>query len=67
MKKLLLRSFNNECDYSVDNVKFNFFDRQVARIEKSLEAAKKLGRILNAQVTEAKGSKQSRREDIHAY
>lgn len=52
MKKLLLRSFNNECDYCVDNVKFNNVDRHVARIEKSFDAASKLGRILNARITD---------------
>jgi hypothetical protein len=53
MKKLLLRSFNNECDYCIDNVKFNNVENHRARIEKSFEAVKKLGRILNAQITEA--------------
>ena len=53
MKKLLLRSFNNECDYCVDNVKFNNVENHRARIEKSYEAVKKLGRMLNAQITEA--------------
>jgi hypothetical protein len=53
MKKLLLRSFNNECDYCVDNVKFNNIENHRTRIEKSFEAVKKLGRILNAQITDA--------------
>jgi hypothetical protein len=53
MKKLLLRSFNNECDYCVDNVKFNNVENHQTRLEKSFEAVKKLGRILNAQITEA--------------
>jgi hypothetical protein len=33
MKKLLLRSFNNECDYCVDNVKFN--NMEVNEIEQT--------------------------------
>lgn len=51
MKKLLLRSFNNECDYCVDNVKFNNLDNFESRIEKSFIALEKLGRITNARIT----------------
>lgn len=50
MKKLLLRSFNNECDYCVDNVKFSNIATFEKRIEKSFDALKKLGRIINAEV-----------------
>jgi hypothetical protein len=53
MKKLLLRSFNNECDYCVDNVKFNNMEVNEKRIEKSHEALTKLGRIMQARITEA--------------
>lgn len=53
MKKLLLRSFNNECDYCVDNVKFNNIESHASRIEKSFEAVRKLGRILDASITSA--------------
>ncbi|MCZ7555765.1 MAG: DUF4041 domain-containing protein [Bacteroidia bacterium] len=53
MKKLILRSFNNECDYCVDNVKFNNMDSQEKRIEKSFETLNKLGRIMNAKITDA--------------
>lgn len=63
MKKLLLRSFNNECDYCVDNVKFNNVENHRARIEKSYEAVKKLGRMLNAQITEA--YKQLKLNELH--
>lgn len=52
MKKLLLRSFNNECDYCVDNVKFHNIETFRERIKKAFAAAKKLGRILNAEITE---------------
>lgn len=52
MKKLLLRSFNNECDYCVDNVKFNNFDTNLKRIEKSYEQLNKLGRIMKAVLSE---------------
>jgi hypothetical protein len=63
MKKLLLRSFNNECDYCVDNVKFNNVENHSSRIEKSFEAVKKLGRILNAQITDA--YKQLKLDELH--
>lgn len=63
MKKLLLRSFNNECDYCVDNVKFNNVENHGARIDKSFEAVKKLGRILNAQITDA--YKQLKLDELH--
>lgn len=53
MKKLLLRSFNNECDYCVDNVKFNNIESTENRIEKSYEAMIRLGRIMNASITDA--------------
>jgi hypothetical protein len=63
MKKLLHRSFNNECDYCVDNVKFNNIESQRARIEKSFEAVKKLGRILEAQVMSS--YKQLKLDELH--
>jgi hypothetical protein len=52
MKKLLLRSFNNECDYCVDNVKFNNMEVNEKRIEKSFEELNKLGRIMQANIVE---------------
>ena len=51
MKKLMLRSFNNECDYCVDNVKFNNLAVNEKRIEKSFEQLNKLGRIMEANIT----------------
>ncbi len=53
MKKLLLRSFNNECDYCVDNVKFNNMEVQEKRVEKSFEALNKLGRIMEARIADS--------------
>ena len=53
MKKLLLRSFNNECDYCVDNVKFNNMEVNKKRIEKSFEELSRLGRIMSAVITDA--------------
>lgn len=43
MKKLLLRSFNNECDICVSKVKYNNFDSIKKRITNSYTAISKLG------------------------
>jgi LPXTG-motif cell wall-anchored protein len=51
MKKLLLRSFNNECDYCIDSVKFNNIEANEKRIEKSYEQCNKLGRIMHAEIS----------------
>lgn len=53
MKKLMLRSFNNECDYCVDNIKFNNMEVNEKRIEKSFEELNKLGRIMEARISNA--------------
>lgn len=53
MKKLLIRSFNNECDYCVDNVKFNNMESSEKRIEKSYEVLNKLGRIMSARISDS--------------
>jgi hypothetical protein len=53
MKKLLLRSFNNECDYCIDNVKFNNIETSENRIEKSYEQCNKLGRIMQAEISQS--------------
>lgn len=53
MMKLVLRSFNNECDYCVDNVKFHNFDRMVKRIDTSYDALNKLGKIMSVTVSPA--------------
>lgn len=50
MIKLILRSFNNECDYCVDNVKFNNIERSVQRVEKSYNSLNKLGNILQVTI-----------------
>jgi len=52
MTKLLLRSFNNECDYCVDNVKFSNIEANEKRIEKSFEQCNKLGTIMSAKIEE---------------
>lgn len=51
MMKLLIRSFNNECDYCVDNVKFDNIELGQTRIRKSFEACNKLGRVMTVSLT----------------
>jgi len=51
IKKLFIRSFNNECDYCVDNVKFSNIEASEKRIEKSFEAINKLGRVNSVSIT----------------
>lgn len=63
MIKLVLRSFNNECDYCVDHVKFNNIESSVKRIEKSFEALNKLGTIM--QVSISKEYKQAKLEELY--
>lgn len=53
MMKLLIRSFNNECDYCVDNVKFDNVELGESRIRKSFEACNKLGRVMTVALTSA--------------
>jgi hypothetical protein len=45
--KLILRSFNNECDASIINVKFNNIDSIVKKITKAFEILNKLGQRMN--------------------
>ena len=51
MIKLVLRSFNNESDYCVDNVKFDNIELGEKRIKKSFEACNRLGRIMSVQLS----------------
>lgn len=51
MIKLLLRSFNNECDYCVDHVKFNNIESSEKRIEQSFDALNKLGTIMQVSIS----------------
>ncbi len=52
MMKLVLRSFNNECDYCVDNVKFNNIETYEKRITKSYESLNKLAEIMGVYIHE---------------
>lgn len=49
--KLLIRSFNNECDYCVDNVKFNNVELGEKRIHQSFDACNKLGRVMSVELS----------------
>lgn len=50
-KKLMLRSFNIECDDIVNKVKVHNYDASEKRIRKSCEQIAKLGKIINIQIT----------------
>lgn len=63
MIKLVLRSFNNECDYCVDHAKFNNIESSVKRINKSFEALNKLGTIM--QVSISQEYKQAKLEELY--
>ncbi len=52
MMKLVLRAFNNECDYCVDNVKFNNIETYEKRINQSFDSLNKLGRIMQVSITD---------------
>lgn len=52
MIKLVIRSFNNEADYCVDNVKFDNIELGEKRIRKSFETLNKLGRIMSVTISE---------------
>ena len=51
MSKLMLRSFNNECDAAIADVKFSNFDRCENRIEKTFEIINKLGKSVNVSIS----------------
>lgn len=52
MIKLFLRSFNNECDIAVGEVKFSNYGRSVSRIEKSFDTINKLGKVNAVSLTD---------------
>lgn len=49
--KLVLRSFNNECDIAVGSVKFSNFDRCQARIKKSYEILNKTSETIQVAIS----------------
>lgn len=51
MIKLVIRSFNNEADYCVDNVKFDNVELGEKRILKSFDACNRLGKLMNVELS----------------
>lgn len=51
MIKLVIRSFNNEADYCVDNVKFDNIELGEKRILKSFETCNRLGRVMTVELS----------------
>ncbi|MCX2546803.1 DUF4041 domain-containing protein [Pseudomonas sp. COW5] len=51
MIKLVIRSFNNESDYCVDNVKFDNVELGEKRILKSYETCNRLGKIMDVEIS----------------
>jgi hypothetical protein len=51
MIKLVIRSFNNEADSCVDNVKFDNVELGEKRILKSFEACNRLGKIMDVEIS----------------
>lgn len=52
MLKLVIRSFNNEADYCVDNVKFDNIKLGEKRIRQSFDACNRLGRVMTVRLSE---------------
>lgn len=52
MLKLVLRSFNNEADFCVDNVKFDNIELGERRIRQSFEACNRLGRVMTVRLSD---------------
>lgn len=52
MIKLVLRSFNNEADYCVDNVKFDNIELGEKRIRQSFDTCNKLGRVMTVRLAD---------------
>ncbi|GGG74533.1 DUF4041 domain-containing protein [Paenibacillus radicis (ex Gao et al. 2016)] len=52
MIKLSLRSFNNECDACISNVKFNNVVTYQNKIQKSFETLNKLGKIMQVYISD---------------
>ncbi|WP_293414037.1 DUF4041 domain-containing protein [Piscinibacter sp.] len=53
MVKLVIRSFNNESDYCVDNVKFDNIELGEKRIRQAFDACNRLGRVMTVRLSEA--------------
>lgn len=52
MIKLVVRSFNNEADYCVDNVKFDNIELGEKRIRQSFDTCNRLGRVMTVRLSD---------------
>lgn len=52
MIKLVIRSFNNESDYCVDNVKFDNVELGEKRIRQSFDTCNRLGRVMSVELSD---------------
>lgn len=52
MIKIVLRSFNNECDSTISNVKFNNVQSCEKRINSSFDTLNKLGKIMQVHISD---------------
>ena len=52
MLRLVIRSFNNEADFCVDNVKFDNIELGDKRIRQSFDACNRLGRVMSVLLSE---------------
>jgi vacuolar-type H+-ATPase subunit I/STV1 len=52
IQQLVIRSFNNEADYCVDNVKFDNIELGDKRIRQSFDACNRLGRIMTVRLAD---------------
>ncbi len=55
MQKLLLRAFNSECDEIIEKVKYSNYDSSVKRINSSINAISKLGKMMGISISGAYG------------
>lgn len=50
-KKLLLRAFNNECDFAINKVNYRNFEASKKRIATAYSTISKLGRVMSISIT----------------
>jgi hypothetical protein len=63
MIKLIVRAFNNECDYCVDNVKFNNIEVGQKRVNQSFDSLNRLGKVMEVEI--ANKYKQLKLDELH--
>ena len=65
LEKLILRSFNSECDATIDNVTFSNIDSIRARIGKAYDDLNELCQVVGVSLTQA--YLQAKLEELHAF